>query len=218
MSNTLRSHFGFTLVELLVVLLIIGLGVSLVSLQVGTNRGRELHNEASVFATQGRLLVEEAVLSGSQWGIDVFRSQQDGKERIGYRYLQLQRDGWQPAAPRDFEPEILFAPATAVLLELEGAEVVIEEKQLPPKKTPEKKDEDQDDDKNEDVSANDDEALKPEIVLYSSREVTPFVLTLRDSGEEVDERDGTVSEVRIEADLLGRFVIDGDEDDAEDER
>lgn len=112
---------GFTLVELLVVLLIVGLGFSLVSLNVGDNRSYELQAQAQQFANNVALIGEEAVLNNQQWGLDLYRVSGDGDDQYGYRWLVLSEDSvWLPANTDNDKADVLFAPGIELRLELEG--------------------------------------------------------------------------------------------------
>lgn len=150
---------GFSLLELLVVVAIIGLGLAVIGFASGTNRPLELRNSAREFANLTSLVEEEAVLSREPWGVQIYRdSDADGNEAIAYRFLRFAGEkGWQVEAPRDTAAGGRFAASVVAILEVEGAEQLIEP--LPEKKSPE-----------------------PTIWLAPGGEVTPFVLQLRFKG------------------------------------
>lgn len=147
---------GFSLLELLVVVMIIGLGLAVIGFATGTNRPLELRNSAREFANLTALVEEEAVLSREPWGVQIYRDiDEDGAEAIAYRFLHFAGEkGWQIESPRDTAAGGRFAPSVVAILELEGAEQLIEP--LTEKKSPE-----------------------PTIWLAPGGEVTPFVLQLR---------------------------------------
>lgn len=85
---------GFTLLELLVTLLVIGLGVGVVSLSISGTRSNELQNAARQLHAQMRLASEEAILNNQQLGLifDVEMSEGDGRfnfPQYSYRWLVL---------------------------------------------------------------------------------------------------------------------------------
>lgn len=152
-TNTQR---GFSLLELLVVMMIIGLSLAAVSFGGIGNVGQELRNKAREFANLTSLVEDEAVLSREPWGVQIYRKvDEHGDESIAYRFLHFRGEqGWQVDAPRDSAAGGSFAPGVVAILEIEGAEQLIEP--LPEKKNPE-----------------------PTIWLAPGGEVTPFVLQLR---------------------------------------
>lgn len=82
---------GFTLVELLVVVLLIGLVVSLAVLSIRTlSPAERLQEEAARLHARMDLAREEAVLRAQSLGLAV--------DRDGYRFLQLAEGGWQTLA------------------------------------------------------------------------------------------------------------------------
>jgi len=141
---------GFTLLELLVVLLIIGITLSFASLSIG-GRGREqaVEQEAQRLAGRLSLAAQESVLQGREMALEISDD--------SYRFVMFDEDEWRAQD----EDEILRArklPAELRLkLTLEGEPVDLERKK--------------DAGKSEDV---------PRIYLFSSGEMTPFELTLLD--------------------------------------
>ena len=203
----MRKLKGFSLIELLVVLLIIGLSIGYVSLQVGDN-SQQLRLEAKQFANNTALVAGEAVLGRTQLGIDLFRqpsesNQQGGYDVYGYRWLQRvkqERDEdtqsvtdeqslwyWEPVAIPELEPEYYFSTGVTLQFDRGGEEIFIGDKMS--KKNVQQSDK-----------------LRPDIYLLSSGEMTPFEIRLV-AGEE-----GLVRH-RIEGDLLGRIRLDKAEDD-----
>lgn len=176
-----RRSAGFTLIELLVVLLIIGLSVGLVTLQVGNNDALTTRNMVKQFANNAALLAEEAIVSGQQWGIDLYRAE-SVDERFGYRWL-LRKDGiWSVAAIEDMDNDLVFPAEIVLRFELENVEQDIDIKLPEP-------------------ASIDDEPLQPDILLLSSGEMTPFVLSFA-------ERDRYEADLVVRADLLGRIELE----------
>lgn len=169
---------GFSLLELLVVMLIIGMGIGFVTLMIGTNEPQRLRNSAREFANLTALVEEEAVLTREPWGLQIYRERNDdGEEMIAYRFLRFEGEqGWRTAAPPDAAAGGRFASSVVAVLEVEGAEQLIEP--LPEK----------------------DEDIKPTVWLAPGGEVTPFELRLRFKGDE----HGPV----VRSDALGRIELD----------
>jgi len=185
---------GFSLLELLVVVVIIGLAIAIVGVSVGDNKPQQLRNAARDFANYIAQVEDEAVLSRESWGVQIYRENNaDGVEHVVYRFLRQSAEGWQPDAPREIPREIHFADNITVRLEIDGAEQLIEPL---PAETARK------DEKNK---TNDKNKLAPTIWLAPGGEVTPFILQLRFPGEE----HGPI----VRSDALGRIELDIRQDD-----
>lgn len=213
---------GFSLIELLAVILIIGLAVGLVSFSGnGDNSDYKLREELRFFANTLGLLTEEASLAGEQYGVDFYWDIVDGQEVYGYRWLKLEverpesgpgavsameavpleeiavaekldstaipEEQWQPYIPEDFAAEKLFPPTYVLQVEVDGSELEITEKLIP-----------------EQTGVLDAEQLVPDVWLFSSGEVTPFVLTLLD-------RETPEKRQQVIIDMLGRMSLESEE-------
>jgi general secretion pathway protein H len=192
---------GFSLVELLVVVLIIALGFSLVSVSVDDNSALKLQLEAKKFANNTALIAEEAVLNSQQWGVDIFREIENGEDVYGYRWLVRNDQGqWELATINNQQQEFLFAENLAVRLELEGSleEVSI----LLKRKVAEENS--VVDPENDSISEQEQyEPIKPTIWLLSSGEMSAFNLTLF-------ERDDRDQKIVIIGDEIGRIVVESE--------
>ncbi len=157
-----RSISGFTLLELLVVLFIIGLISTLAVLSIGTRSPPNIQ-EAQRLAALFRLAAEESILYGQELGWLV-------TER-GYSFLVLGEEGWVPVDDDMLRPRPLLG--ITVKLFLDGPELQValpasnktEPAKVDPKQTDHKKKKDED-------------VLIPQVMLLSSGEVTPFQLQL----------------------------------------
>lgn len=217
-STRVLSARGFTLVEIMVVILIIGLGVGIVSFNIGGNRPLVLRNEARQLANQFEIVAGEATLGGETWGLQFYRaaapdSDVDGASVIAWRWLHFREPasligpqekdnankkdekkaklGWQPEAPRDLDGSGRFAENVEAVLEIEGREIPIELLAVDEKKSGTKKSK----------TGNDEtDALKPDIWLTPGGETTPFELRVNFIGE----KNGPV----LRGDALGRVEVE----------
>ena len=210
-KSTRRSISGFSLVELLVVLLIIGLGFSAVRFNVADNSNYRLLLEAKQFANRTALIAEEAVLTNQQWGVDIYREFIDGQEQYGYRWLIRSDDlHWQLANLANEDVDFLLPANIGLHLSLEGLakELIITAKR---EVTEEKADNVGDQSRADDAKANDaramtdEELFQPSLWLMSSGEISAFRLTLFN----VENPD---NQVVISGDELGRIVVVNSED------
>jgi len=213
-SGYLQCHSiesGFTLVELLVVLLIIGLGFSLASINIGGSNSFEVQSEAKFFANRVALIAEEAVLSRQQWGVDIFREEGDSGEQFGYRWLVTDNNKQWLLANRGKEPgEFLFPPGIGLRLELEGSgeemEVLFKQpiaEQRDPFSSGAKR--------IEPATTQDYQAklVRPMIWLLSNGEMSAFTMTLFD-------REDSDNGVSVVGDELGRIRVNKGQADDDD--
>ncbi|MBV4522538.1 type II secretion system minor pseudopilin GspH [Pseudomonas sp. SWRI74] len=82
-----RSCRGFTLLELMIVIVLIGVLVGMVSFATGMNPARQARHEADTLAGMIRQLRERAVIEGQEYGV---RLSVDG-----YRAMRLDVRGWE---------------------------------------------------------------------------------------------------------------------------
>jgi general secretion pathway protein H len=87
-----RLSNGFSLIELLVVLVIIGVVLATVTLAIGGSGDRELENAARRAQARIALACERALVGGHDIGFSLV------EDRLRFGYLTPQ--GWQPFAPR----------------------------------------------------------------------------------------------------------------------
>ncbi len=177
---------GFTLLEVMVVVLIIGVMATFASLSIGSRVNEDkLENEARRAEAIIKLASEEAEAKGLEIGLRFTEG--------GYRLLTL--DGsrqWQdyelsgPLRRRSFQSPFGLG------LRVDGRPVA-----LPPELTPEQERALAESVELKSQRENDAQRLTPQVLLLSSGEITPFVLELT--------APGLTASYRIEADALGRI-------------
>ena len=93
-----RASAGFTLIEVMVVLLIIGVSIGFISLNVGPRR-QVVEEEAKRLAALLNLAQEEAILTGNEYALELRLSE--------YRFVRLDGESWQ-----EFPQDEVFRPRT----------------------------------------------------------------------------------------------------------
>jgi len=116
---------GFTLLELMAVILIIGIIVSFASLSIGQNTSRIVQDEVERLHGLVRLAGEEAVLQGRELALEFNRDR--------YQFLELGSEGWQPIEEDKMFRERPLPETVKVDLMLEGVEASFEDKENLPR-------------------------------------------------------------------------------------
>jgi general secretion pathway protein H len=173
------SQTGFSLLELLITLVVVGLIISLAGLSVSSGR-RSYQVDAALkhFADIAEYALDESQLSGIDMGMMLERRIENGATIFSFQWLQREGPGWQTArfdedayGRRDLPLDI------DVLLEVEQDIADLE------------------------VGKSDEEIeAQPQVVFYSSGETTPGIMTW------IDDRTGEVL-WELEWDLLGRLTL-----------
>lgn len=110
---------GFTLLELLVVMVLIGIVAGLASLSIGDGAERKLRSEAERLATTLALARDELLITGES-------DRALGLRRDGYSFLELvilddNTREWRPLEDRQLGPRQFEAGLIELQLELDGA-------------------------------------------------------------------------------------------------
>lgn len=156
-----KNSNGFTLLELLVVLVIIGLVFAVVTLTISFGDEDQLLDiEAQHLRDLAILAEDRAVLAGEPLGLHF--SPPDTEPGWGYQWLRYRGGQWlaagEPLGSRQLPQDIELS------LEVEGEQVFFER-----------------------LDNNKDGNLIPSIVFFPGGEVTPFYLTLFNA-QQVDEQ------------------------------
>jgi general secretion pathway protein H len=151
-----RRSAGFTLLELMVVLVLIGIIISFAVLSLGGDKISELmKQETRRLATLLELAADEAVLRGDELAVNFTDD--------GYEFLLLSEDGdWQSSAEDGLLKAYKLPADIELRLEVEG--------ELPVLNIIPVADQERDGDQ-------DDDSLEPQVFILSSGEMTPFTAT-----------------------------------------
>jgi len=114
-----RRCRGFTLLELMVVIVLIGVLASMVSLALGPSPARESRQQAEDFVRAVQQLRERAVLEGQEYGLRI--------QRGGYQAMRFEARDWTAVAAVYRLPENL-----TLGLEQDGHVVPLDDAQGPP--------------------------------------------------------------------------------------
>ena len=184
---------GFTLLELLVVILVIGLIMSFASLSVGQTGGRVADEEGRRLAALIQLAEEESILRGEERVVEL--------ESNAYQFSLLGPAG-NPVAMDDGSESTFRArelPGGVTLTAtLNGEEAKLTAHKAQPKD--EAKIDADDEDKSKTEKKERDRLEGPAIMLLSSGEMTPFVLDVR-------AEDGSI--YRVTGDFNGKVTYTG---------
>jgi general secretion pathway protein H len=181
---------GFSLLELLLVLFVIGLLAGLATLNLGGDRGaRELDELVRHVAAVARYARDEAQFSGRDYGLRLAPGPGAGTARVlELRWLERREQGWQPprTAAEVFAP-LAVPPAVELQLLVEGvpvdpwAPMAAEQAAGGP--------------------GGAEGEVPPQVVFYAGGEATPGALLWRDRAQ---------GELlwQLQWDLLGRLQLD----------
>ncbi|MEE4161161.1 MAG: type II secretion system minor pseudopilin GspH [Woeseiaceae bacterium] len=152
-----QRQSGFTLFEILVVVLIIGIIAGTAVLSVGVLRDdRQVRREADRAAALISILQDEAMLQGREFGIEFTRT--------GYRFVEYDPfgDRWAEIPLDDLLRARQLPESMEIELYLDGQSVKLDD-------TPARFVTDEDDDRARGI-----ELYSPHVFVYSSGDLTPF--------------------------------------------
>lgn len=159
----MRKHNGFTLIEILLVLVLLSLTAVAVLSTLPTSQKDLSKQYAQSFFQRLQLLNEEAVLSGKDFGVRV----DDAKST--YALLSLTSEGWQPLKLKQIPSKTKLEEDITLQLELGGGAWDNDERLFKPGSL-----------FDEGMFAEEEDEKKiepPQVFIFSSAEVTPFTLS-----------------------------------------
>ena len=155
LKQRFRKQCGFTLIEIMIVLVIVAVMAGLLVLGFKDSPQRRVQREATTLATLINAASDEAVMRGVELGLVI--------DDTGYQfvYFDPEKKQWQPARERALMRHTFTEPYT-VEFTIDGAQVDEATRQRIQAL----------------AARSDDAALKPTLLIFSSGEVTPFRLAL----------------------------------------
>lgn len=191
-SNRMRKlrHAGFTLMEVMLVILLMGLSAAAVTMSIGNSGPQQaLEKTAQQFIAATELVLDETVLSGYFVGIVV--------EKNSYRFVYYKDGKWSPLEKDRILSEKQMEPGVTLNLVLDGLPLVQEDEE----------DESWFDKPLIEPSAEDKKKHpEPQILLFPSGEMSAFELSF------IAKTDSGLLNVLVVGDALGRLTLGrGDE-------
>ncbi|MGS0682231.1 type II secretion system minor pseudopilin GspH [Shewanella sp. 125m-7] len=188
----LARQTGFTLMEVLLVVLLMGLAATAVTLGMGgASKEKALERTALQFMMSTEMVLDETVLSGHFIGIVI--------EDTSYKYVYYDEGQWKPLEQDRLLVERQMEPGVELVLVLDGLPLVQE-------------DEEQDswfDEPLIEKSADDKKKFpEPQILLFPSGEMSAFELSFVSEDEMKQD-----IEVVVFGDVLGRLRMGFEDED-----
>ena len=178
--NAIRARAGFTLIEVLVVITIVGIVLSMAVLSLGLiGENKELDTEVRRYVSLVELARDESMMQGREYGLEVLQQ--------GYRFVEL--DPLTRQWTEILGDDVLRARSLPETIELE---LFIEDKQIPLEYDAALLNSGEEDDDRL-------EQFQPHVFIFSSGDMTPFELRFRQPIN--DER------VILTGDLFGKIEL-----------
>jgi general secretion pathway protein H len=185
---TRSRQTGFSLLEIMVVVVIVGIVISVASLSLGIlGNDRQLTTEATRFMALAEVAQDEATMQGREFGIELMTA--------GYRFVEYDAlsGQWQDI-PNDDTLRLRALPEHVELeLYLEDKRILLED------------DPASFDDPKTRATRSASQIYAPHLLIYSSGDVTPFELHILRAYDDLN--------VVLRGDALGAVeIVDPDED------
>lgn len=185
-----RQQQGFTLIELMAVVLLVGIAAAVVTVSVGSGgRGQELRTSARYLYGAMAAALEEAVITQQQLGLRFDIDAEDGNDAYRYTWLILDTEAREWKSIRNELLQSAVLPEhLEIRLQVEGQELIIGA---------------QDKDSFFTLKQSSDSskpALQPDLYFLSSGEMPEFSLTLR-------EKQQDSAEYTITGNMLGQMKL-----------
>lgn len=178
-------HAGFTLMEVMLVILLMGLTATAVTISIGNSSPKQaLEKTAQQFIAATELVLDETVLSGQFIGIVV--------EKTSYQFVFYKDGKWNPLEKDRLLSEKQMEPGVVLHLVLDGLPLAQEDEQneswysdplIEPSSTEKKK------------------HPEPQILLFPSGEMSAFELSF------ITTIDNEPLDVLVVGDALGRLTL-----------
>ncbi|MGB0835313.1 MAG: type II secretion system minor pseudopilin GspH [Psychrobium sp.] len=191
--NSAARQQGFTLIEVLIVVLIMGLATSFVVMSVSGNSHKEQVKRAALkMAALSNIALDQAVLSGRDYGVVFARDK--------YHFVELVEQRWQPAQDellQEQELQDIFIEA-----EVEGFRWLPDQEDFSSSALFTEREVDQEQDEKEKPHI-------PQLLILSSGEMTPFRLTFAVDPEKVFNLETSDAEyfAVVKANTLGLLTV-----------
>lgn len=176
------NHRGFTLVEVLLVIVVSGLIVSIASLVLdGGNGAKHLKRQVQSLEKTFRLAADEATYSGTHLGFSIHENPQPKQWLLSW--YQWQDDRWLPFNDPGSSAFSTQSLPTHIQLALwvEGEHIALEQI-------------------TSQISSNN--PVQPQVIFYNSGEITAFSLTLNNPSQQLQQKH------KISMDMLGRTAVE----------
>ncbi|NND65611.1 MAG: type II secretion system minor pseudopilin GspH [Gammaproteobacteria bacterium] len=159
-----RRPCGFTLLEVMVVLVVIAVLMAIATLSIRDGGKKQIQDEASRFVLLVEALVDEAIIDSTMFGVLI------SDENYQFVRYHIEQQRWQPWQRKPFSARTLPEDwRTTLWLNDEAIEIPnIDDVRISASTD---KDDDNGDDQN-----NDDVVSIPQIIILPDGEITPFLL------------------------------------------
>ncbi|MCL9780314.1 type II secretion system minor pseudopilin GspH [Vibrio sp. S4M6] len=175
----MQSHRGFTLIEVLLVVLLVAITAVAVISTLPTNKKDFAKKSAQLLYQRLQLLNEEAILNGQDYGIRV------NETKSRYTIMTLGEKGWQVKKLENMSAQTQLPSDLSLHFELGGGVWKDNDRLFKPGSL-------FDDSKFDDSDDKEKKQEPPQIFILSSGEVTPFSLTLYPANSSISENGWTV--------------------------